>query len=487
MNSNDSSPNNLYEDILIDESDLTQQHEQIQINPELIKTVTKPCYGLCAHAVSLNGLVLEFIDEQNYEICRIAIQQNPRALQFVRKQTSELCRIAVSIDGTAIQYVYDQTNELCIIAITQNPASFMHIRNTIWLPPEEYINPILGAYIIRKSPFNIGRIKNQYHELCLLAVALNGMAIREIRNQTDDVCAIAINQNGLAIAYIQNQTPNLCMLALQKTPSSYSCIRTPTYEIALEAVKIDGYLVSMVYSKYKTPELLLAAIKNNCEAIKVIKPSEQTLELCLFCVKHNPMVLRYIANKTDEICKVALALDGRAIQYIDHPTDEFCKLAIKSNWHALQYIINPSKELCELALSINKDASKYIYRTVQYRTEPINTITDNKRETKNENITPKVDDKPEQTSMQYIVQIPAEKYTDKLINEMHAIEIKCNNKSIKTTMINDYQPHEQGVIPVNPIPVVPTTIIELHTADENVKSTRPKKPVDKDVFKFFVC
>jgi hypothetical protein len=501
MDGTDSSPSNLYDESLNDESVLTQQHEQIHSNPALIQTITKPCFGLCAHAVSLNGLVLEFIDEPNHEICRIAVNQNPHALKFVRRQTFELCHSAVSVDGLTIQYVNEQTNELCLTAVKQNPVAFMFIRNAIWLPPEEYINPILGTYIIKKSPFNIGRIKNQYHELCLLAVALNGMTIREIRDQVEDVCAVAVNQNGMAITHILNQTPELCHLAIQKTPSAFSCIREPTYEISLEVMRICGSLLYAVRTQFRTPELLMAAIKNDCEALKLIKAPEQTPELCMFCVKRSPMTLRYVHDKTPEICKCALALDGRAIQYIDKPSDELCQLAIKSNWTSIALIINPSKELCDLALSISKDAIKYIRRSMIYKPNTKQDIVvkdehaDNVAEieessvAKNENTTPIVSIPIEPVEMRFVAPDVSDNQSNQVVTEMNKIDVREDTLkwSTKSKIISEYKKIEQEVIPVNPIPKAPSTFSVLNTDTENEKPKTIKKPVDKDVFKFFTC
>lgn len=43
----------------------------------------------------------------------------------------------------------------------------------------------------------------QTHELCKIAVAENGYALRVVENQTEDICNIAVKQNQNAYCFIE--------------------------------------------------------------------------------------------------------------------------------------------------------------------------------------------------------------------------------------------------------------------------------------------
>lgn len=76
-------------------------------------------------------------------------------------------------------------------------------------------------------------------------------------------------------------------------------------------------------------------------------------------IKDNPFYLRYVHNKTDELCKIALEKNGNAIKYVPVQTDELCKIAVQTSGTSIIYVINQTDEICKLALKQSCNALFY--------------------------------------------------------------------------------------------------------------------------------
>ena len=63
-------------------------------------------------------------------------------------------------------------------------------------------------------------VKYQTDELCLQAVAINGLHLKHVRFQTPLVCKTAVKQNGLALEFVMGyaKTRDLCIEAIRQNP-----------------------------------------------------------------------------------------------------------------------------------------------------------------------------------------------------------------------------------------------------------------------------
>jgi len=102
-----------------------------------------------------------------------------------------------------------------------------------------------------------------------------------------------IKNNGMAIKRIENQT----------------------LELALLAVKDDGYSLKYIKDEFKTPEVCLIAVRNDGIALQFIPEDLRTPEICLAAVTRDGMALEYVKEKTPAIIAMAIKMDPQAAQF----------------------------------------------------------------------------------------------------------------------------------------------------------------------------
>lgn len=96
------------------------------------------------------------------------------------------------------------------------------------------------------------------------------------------------------------------------------------YELALEAVKADPYMLQEVREDLQTPEI------------------------CLEAVKRRGFALQYVLNQTEEVCLEAVRNDGTALRFVETQTALICSEAIKQNEDAKRYITIPIQDVYRL-------------------------------------------------------------------------------------------------------------------------------------------
>jgi hypothetical protein len=137
------------------------------------------------------------------------------------------------------------------------------------------------------------------------------------------------------------------------------------YQFCKEVVIKYGLLK---YVKNKTPELCLLAVQKDGDNLLYVE--DQTDEICLEAVKQNGMALRYVINKTYEICLEAVKQNGTALLYIDDQTEEMCLTAVTTNGTSLKYVKNQTNEICIAAIHQWNNA----YRDIKNPTYEITTF-----------------------------------------------------------------------------------------------------------------
>jgi hypothetical protein len=103
-----------------------------------------------------------------------------------------------------------------------------------------------------------------------------------------------VSENGMAIKHIEAQT----------------------LELALLAVKDDGYALKYVKDEFKTHQVCLIAVKNDGIALRYVPEHIKTSEICLAAVTRDGLALEYVNDKTPAIIAMAIKVDANAKQFV---------------------------------------------------------------------------------------------------------------------------------------------------------------------------
>lgn len=152
-------PENLYNEIKL----ILDEH--INIYNSIIRT-SIPCVpDFYKKAVSLNGLLLQFVPEnlKTEEIIRLALEENPNALQFVENQTEMVCLFAVSSwrysTNEALKYCKIRNFKIIDAAIEHNPDNIKYL-----MEDEQTEEFCIKA--VKEDPDNLKFVKNQTQAIC---------------------------------------------------------------------------------------------------------------------------------------------------------------------------------------------------------------------------------------------------------------------------------------------------------------------------------
>lgn len=105
-----------------------------------------------------------------------------------------------------------------------------------------------------------------------------------------------VTHNGMAIKHIADQTQELAMLA----------------------VKDDGYALKYIKDEFRTADVCLIAVQNDGIALQFVPESLKTPEICLAAVTRDGLALEYVREQTPAIIAKAMKMDPQAAQFIIH-------------------------------------------------------------------------------------------------------------------------------------------------------------------------
>ena len=194
---------------------------------------------LCLEAVKINGLALRYVKNQTEEICLEAVNEASIALEYVTNQTEEICLEAIMRSFRVLNHVKNKTERICLAAIDLDPYTItmmLDVDEIILQKILEYEPGVLG--IALKCVNQIDVTFEQYVQLCLIAVRMNGLLLRyvpklipnRLRDVIDlkifcdahqEICLEAVKQNGFAISYVEDQTEELCIIAIKNPTFHY--------------------------------------------------------------------------------------------------------------------------------------------------------------------------------------------------------------------------------------------------------------------------
>lgn len=123
-------------------------------------------------------------------------------------------------------------------------------------------------------------------------------------------------------------------------------LKNISYELCLDVVKKNSYILDKIPKEFHSPELYYEAIKNN-NCIKYVH--DQTEELCWLSLKINYTNILYINSPSTEMCFYAINLNGNSIYSIGekYRTFEMYKKAIEDPKFILSYCDFEKEEIFE--------------------------------------------------------------------------------------------------------------------------------------------
>ena len=85
------------------------------------------------------------------------------------------------------------------------------------------------------------------------ALTHDGMLLRYVKEQTHDLCLLAIKQNSDSIQYVKEQTIDLCLIAIEQNANTIQYVKDQLFDLCLRAVTFHGSSLYNVVNQ--TPEL----------------------------------------------------------------------------------------------------------------------------------------------------------------------------------------------------------------------------------------
>jgi len=185
-------------------------------------------------------------------------------------------------------------------------------------------------------------INQQTERLCYLAMKRGFMTLKDVEHKTPQLCELGVKTDWRNLRYVnaKNQTIKIMDYALQK--------------VHHKTVSYDNY----TRCQLEFQSICLELAYSGGLALKYI--ANQTKDICRIAIKQNPYALKYIANQTKEICRIAIKHNPYTLKYIDDQTEYICMLAIQRDPYTIQYVKKHTLKICTSAMKINPNVSKYI-------------------------------------------------------------------------------------------------------------------------------
>jgi hypothetical protein len=121
---------------------------------------------------------------------------------------------------------------------------------------------------------------------------------------------------------------------------------------------------ALKYVKNKTNDLCMIAVEQNGMALKYVET--QTEELCRLAVINCGSALQYVKNQTYDICLNAVKNDGYALEFVENQTEEICIAAVRNIGIMLQFVKNQTNEINKAAIMSDSHALKYVEKKTDY-------------------------------------------------------------------------------------------------------------------------
>lgn len=141
----------------------------------------------------------------------------------------------------------------------------------------------------------------------------------------------------------------LCLEFLSYRPWDIKGIKSPTYEMWLQACRFNGNTIRFAPKKERTQELKLVAVTTTGDALQYLKkPSE---EVKLAAVSQDGYAIQYIKNPSEAVQLAAVNQRASSLKFVKKPTEKVKVLAASTWYDALDYITDISYEVAVAAVN----------------------------------------------------------------------------------------------------------------------------------------
>ena len=222
-------------------------------------------------------------------------------------------------------------------------------------------SPVFCRWAIRSGcPHALKELHDQSKEECLFAVGMDGLMLEFVRDQDEDICLVAVTHTGLALQFVKHQTEAIQWAAINQNAEALRYAENPSIELQNAAIDLSGLVLRHI--KNPTPDQCLRAVKRSGLALADVDKNKQTPELCEVAVRQHGMAIKFVAEPTAELERIAAVNGG--IEFV-HQTKELCQMAIWHNPYSLRHVSPKfqTEKLCRLAME-RAAAKRYILRYI---------------------------------------------------------------------------------------------------------------------------
>lgn len=264
---------------------------------------------------------LEFLRRMNpkhmtVKLAEMIFEREPELISAIPDHCKdrELCEAAVRYNGTYLKWVPDalKTPDLCREAIQRSPYAIEYIPDGI-KSPELYMN------LVRENPLNLKGIPRNERTYDMCREAFDNTYGKD---KSDYSIFTVLTEPSLVVQVFREHddpmTIRFLMDLLHLNP------RAINEQVALEAVRKNGSVLSSVPPAAITPQVAEAAVKNAPDALQWVPPAIRTPDMYLYAAKNggDPSVIvpEEIKNESN-IYSFAQRMEarlGQPLRYEDH-------------------------------------------------------------------------------------------------------------------------------------------------------------------------
>ena len=155
------------------------------------------------------------------------------------------------------------------------------------------------------------KYREQTFMMCMTLVEYNGILLNKIKFKNDAICKAAVRQNCNALGYVPTelQSDEICMIAVTLNGMALRHVINQTKEICIAAVTQNGFALHLVTNQ--TEAICIAAVTNQTDAISIAAVTNQTDAICIAAVTQNSFALhQLVINQREAICIAAVTQNG---------------------------------------------------------------------------------------------------------------------------------------------------------------------------------
>ena len=286
-------------------------------------------------------LIEDLKEWENKEFCMKAIKVDVKFLKYIKNLTDEMKMEILLKDIYAIEYIKDPTFEMQKYVVTKSPYLIRHIKN----PSLELV-----LIAITEAPYSVRYIDNLSEEIILELVKVKPAVIEFVKNLPEEVYCEVVSKDGKLIKHITIQTQKICDVAFANDKASFPHIQKKfkTYDMCLEAVKLDGDYLDFVPDDHFLDSVIMEALSRSGNALRFIKDPDD--KMCFTALNNNPAAIHHIKKPTDAMYLIACKTQPQFYNFIKDKSiindQERLIELVNANPELLSNINNPTYEQC---------------------------------------------------------------------------------------------------------------------------------------------